>query len=168
VIRQVAEAGWQPVTAAACDNPAIWVERFGADSAGVRYYTLYTDAPQAQSGVLSEDVAAGPATNAVATELLSGALLPRSGGGWKVQVASQSVAVVRVEPGPRFRSAELAPGQQVRLAIESPLRLTQILEAAPDFTAWQPILTNTPLESPFAVSLPWSAASRAQFYRLRF
>jgi len=168
VIREVAEAGWQPVTAATCDNPAIWVERFGADPDNVRYYTLYTDSTQAQSGVLAEDVAAGPSANAVARELLSGALLRRIGSGWAVELAPGSALAVRLEPGPHFHSAQCAPGDPVRLTIESPLQLSQVLESSPDLSAWTPLLTNAPPESPFMIDLPWSAAADAQFYRLRF
>jgi hypothetical protein len=168
VIRRVAEAGWQPVTAAACDNPAIWVERFGADPDGVRYYTLYTDSTQAQSGVLSEEPGAGSSTNFVATELLSGAVPPRLGSGWRVELTPQAAAVVRLEPGPRFRAAQLAPGDTVRLTIESPPQLTQVLESSPDLGAWQPLRTNSPPESPFVIDLPWSATASARFYRLRY
>jgi hypothetical protein len=168
VIRRVAEAGWQPVTAAACDNPAIWVERFGADPDGVRYYTLYTDSTQAQSGVLSDEPGAGSSTNFVATELLSGAVPPRLGSGWRVELTPQAAAVVRLEPGPRFRAAQLAPGDTVRLTIESPPQLTQVLESSPDLGAWQPLRTNSPPESPFVIDLPWSATASARFYRLRY
>jgi hypothetical protein len=118
--------------------------------------------------VLSEEAAAGSNTNLVATELLSGAVLPRVGNGWRVELAPQSTAVVRVEPGPRFRSAQLAPGDQVRLTIESPLQLTHVVESSPDLDAWGPTLTNLPAESPFVVDLPWSATAGAGFYRLRF
>jgi hypothetical protein len=168
VIRTVAEAGWQPVTAAGCDNPAIWVERFGADPAGARYYTLYTDSAQAQSGVLTLETAAGSNTNAVATELLTATVLSRTGGGWRVDVPARGAAAVRIEPGPRFRSAQLTPDDIVRLTIDSPLRLTQVLETSPDLDAWQPLLTNVPAESPFLTDVRWSANAGAQFYRLRF
>jgi hypothetical protein len=168
LIRRVAESGWQPVTGAVCDNPEIWVERFGADPDGVRYYTLYTDSPQAQSGALSEEAAAGSNTNLVATELLSGAVLSRIGGGWEVELLPQAAAVVRLEPGPRFRAAQLAPDAKVWLTIESPLQVTQVLESSPDFDAWQPLMTNSPLESPFVIEQPWSGTASARFYRLQF
>jgi hypothetical protein len=168
VIRQVAEAGWQPITAATCDNPAVWVERFGADLDGVRYYTLYTDSLQAQSGVLSEEAAAGSRGDFVATELLSGALLSRIDRGWGVELLPQAAAVVRLEPGPRFRAAELAAGDLVRLTIDSPVQLTQVLESSPDLGVWQPLRTNSPPESPFVIEVPWPATTAAQFYRLRY
>ena len=169
VIRRIAEAGWQPVTGAACDNSAIWVERYGPDANGTRYYTLFTDSSQAQSGVLlEEDAGTGSRTNFVATELLSGAALTRAGGGWKLMLSPRATAVVRIESGPRFRSAQLAPGEQMRLTIESPLQITQVLESSPDLHAWQPLTTNSPSESPFVVDVPWVRAAGAEFYQLRF
>ncbi len=168
VIRTVAEAGWQPVTTATCDNPEIWVERFGPDPKGVRYYTLYSESARAESGVLTEQLEGGAGTNAVATELLSGTALPRAGGGWRVELSPQSVAVARVEPGPRFRSARRASADRVQLSIESPLQLSQVLESAPDLEAWQPRQTNAPTESPYAVDVPWSSEGRTEFFRLRY
>jgi hypothetical protein len=168
VIRTVAEAGWQPVTAAMCDNPAIWIERFGPDASGVRYYTLFTESAQAQTGVLTAEPTAGAGTNAVATELLTGAALSRTAGGWRVTVPGRGAAAVRIESGPRFRSAHLVPGDQVRLTVESPLQLSQVLESAPDLGAWQPRLTNTPPQSPYVIDLPWSSTASAEFYRLRY
>jgi len=50
IIKRVAEAGWQPVTQAACDNPRIWVERFGPDAEGPVYFTLFNDTTQRQQG----------------------------------------------------------------------------------------------------------------------
>jgi hypothetical protein len=168
VIRTVAEAGWRPVTRATCDNPAIWIERFGPDRNGVRYYTLFTEAAQDQTGVLLEESEYGTGTNDVATDLLSGNILPRINGGWRVTLASPATAVVRLQPGPRLRSAQFAPDNRVRLTIESPLQLPQILESAPDLVTWQPCLTNTPSESPYVIDLPRSTSASAEFYRLRY
>ncbi len=168
IVRMVAEAGWQPVTAATCDNPFIWVELFGSDPNAARYYTLYTDSFQAQTGVLTEEVVAGATTNAVATELLSGAALPRVAGGWQVTLASQAAAVVRIEPGPRFRSVQLAPAGQVQFTIDSPLQLLQVLESTPDLVTWQPRLTNSPVHSPSVTNLPMSFNPSAEFFRLRY
>lgn len=168
VIRRVAEAGWQPVTGAACDNPAIWVERFGPDADGIRYYTLCTDSTKVQAGVLREDeAAAGSNTSFVTTELLSGAVVPRAGDGWAVQVPPQAAAVVRLEPGPRFRAAALVPGDKVRFTIDTPLGVTQVLEFSLDLHSWQPLATDTPTESPYVIELP-RTGTVSQFYRLRF
>jgi hypothetical protein len=168
VIRAVAEAGWQPVTAATCDNPAIWIERFGADPGGARYYTLYTDSVQAQSGVLREEGSSASSAPFVGMELLSGAWLSRSGADWNVQVPAQGAAVVRLEAGPRFRGVARGSGDTVQLTIETPLNLTQVLESCRDLGGWEPLQTNTPSGSPFVIEVPWPASAGAQFYRLRF
>ena len=52
-IKQVAEAGWQPVTGATCDNPQIMLERYGPDSQGRAYLTTYNDTDQSQTGTVS-------------------------------------------------------------------------------------------------------------------
>jgi hypothetical protein len=169
VIREVAEAGWQPVTGASCDNPAISVERFGADPASVRYYTLSTGSAQSQTGVLVEEPAAGSNTNSVATDMLSGTVLPRVRTGWKVTLGPQAAAAIRVEPGPRFRSLQLLPTNgQVRLTIASPPGLPQVLEAAEKLGAWQPRITNSPPESSYVIEVPQSPTAGAEFYRLRY
>ncbi len=54
-IREVAEAGWQPLTGAACDNAAIGVERFGPEPTGSLYITLHNGTEQPQSGRLTGD-----------------------------------------------------------------------------------------------------------------
>src|SRR5262249_16032555 len=81
LIKRVAEAGWQPVTAAACDNPSLWVERFGPDAAGTVYFTLLNDTPQLQEGQLAIDTAALhlPA-DLPARELISAPSVPASAG----------------------------------------------------------------------------------------
>jgi hypothetical protein len=50
LIKRVAEAGWQPVTHATCDNPNIFVERFGPDKDGKAYFTLFNNTLTAQRG----------------------------------------------------------------------------------------------------------------------
>jgi hypothetical protein len=165
VIRTVAEAGWQPVTGATCDNPAIAVERFGPDAEGTRYYTLYSESVRPESGLLIED---GAAAGGTVTEIFSGAVLPRAGAGWRVSLEPQGVGVVRVQPGPRFRAAARTAKDLIRLTIESPLRLAQVLESTPDLKAWQPRLTNEPSESPYIVDLPRSTEAGSESFRLRY
>lgn len=170
IIRTIAEAGWQPVTAATCDNAAIAVERFGPDTAGAVYYTLYSESARPESGLLIEDGVngAGVGAGVTATEVLSGAAVPRAGEGWRVSLEPRGVGVVRIQPGPRFRSAARTPEDRIRLTIESPLRLAQVLESAPDLKAWQPRWTNEPLESPYVVDLPRTAETGSEAFRLRY
>ena len=51
-IKRVAEAGWQPVTGATCDNEKILCERFGSNEKGEVFYTAFNDTTQAQAGTL--------------------------------------------------------------------------------------------------------------------
>jgi hypothetical protein len=56
LIKRVAEAGWQPVTYATCDNPRILIERFGPDEKGALFFTLLNDSNQPASGTVKIDL----------------------------------------------------------------------------------------------------------------
>jgi len=98
LVRRVAEAGWQPVPHAACDNDRIWVERFGPDADGAVYLTLYNDTGERQAGGLRADApalrASGPFS---ARELVSGAALD-GGTAWQVSLGPQEAQVMRLTP----------------------------------------------------------------------
>ena len=51
-IKQVAEAGWRPVTDAVCDNPAILLERFGPNDKGEVFLTAFNDTARPESGTV--------------------------------------------------------------------------------------------------------------------
>jgi len=93
LVKRVAEAGWQPVTLAACDNPRIWVERFGAWSDARVYFTLFNDTAERQSGVLRLD----SRRHAAGVEIVSGAALPQAEA-IPVTLAPQAVAVFELRP----------------------------------------------------------------------
>ncbi|MCS6863055.1 MAG: hypothetical protein NZT92_22345, partial [Abditibacteriales bacterium] len=96
LIKRIAEAGWQPVTEATCDNASIYLERFGPDASGAVYFTLLNDTAQPQSGEVTINTArALRATQA--TELISGKTLPLMGGRFRVTLQPQEVWAVRVE-----------------------------------------------------------------------
>ncbi len=103
----------------------------------------------------------------VATEILSGGAVRREAAGWRISLEPQGVGVLKVQSGPRFRSASRTADDGIRLTIESPLRLAQVLESAPDLKDWQPRLTNEPLESPYVVDLPRSTGAGDEVFRLR-
>jgi hypothetical protein len=97
LIKQVAEAGWQPVTGARCDNPQIWVERFGPDAAGATYLTVLNDSSAVQKGILQPDPKdLRVETGSGATELLSDRLVGSVSGGWEVELAPQEAQVFRL------------------------------------------------------------------------
>jgi hypothetical protein len=97
LIRRVAEAGWQPVTAARSDNPAIYLERFGPDARGTLYLTLMNESAQPQSGVVRIDAAAlrlnGPL---VCRELVRGKMLGVAGASFRVSLAPQETWAVEL------------------------------------------------------------------------
>ncbi|MFO1498942.1 MAG: hypothetical protein U1G07_11220 [Verrucomicrobiota bacterium] len=98
VIKEVAEAGWQPVTRATCDHPQLLVERFGTDASGAgRYYTVFNDTDLPQRGLLRETPVPVPHER-VATELLTGRVLASSDGGWQIELPAQTTAAIRIQP----------------------------------------------------------------------
>lgn len=167
LIRRVAEAGWQPVTGARCDKPALWLERFGPGADGAVYLTALNTATTAQSGVLRVESGTGLARPpAAATELITGRRLPEAGDGWRLELPAEGVAVVALEPGPRFVRAESAAGA-VRLHIASPPGLTQVLEASYDLRDWTTVEAWQPEQPTYAIELPRSAETH-RFFRLRW
>jgi hypothetical protein len=97
IIRQVAQAGWQPVTHATGDSPNIWVERFGPDASGAVYLTLLNDTAQPQEGRLTVDTAAlSIPTSPAGQELVGGQPVSLSGGRVLVRLRSQEAQVVRI------------------------------------------------------------------------
>jgi hypothetical protein len=101
LIKQVAEAGWQPVTDARCDNPSLYVERFGPDAGGTLYFTVMNQSPQPQTGVVTLDAAAlklnGPLA---ASELVSGRALTLMGTHFPVALAPEQTWAVRIARSP--------------------------------------------------------------------
>lgn len=167
LIRRVAEAGWQPVTGARCDHPQLWLERFGPDAQGAVYLTVLNTATTPQSGVLRVESGTGLARPpATATELLTGRRLPEANGGWRVDLPAEGVAVVALEPGPRFVGAESTAGT-VRLHIASPPGLAHVLEGSRDLREWTTVETWQPEQSAYAIELPLSAEAH-RFFRLRW
>lgn len=168
VIREVAEAGWQPVTQAVCDNPKILVERFGPAADGSVYYTLFNDSAAPQTGVLSETAADPPAAPRRATELLSDATLPTAGAGWTVQVGPQAAAAVKVHPPTRLSQASVDAEGAVRLTVEAPLGTTQVLEWSRDLAGWSALATNLIVARPLAWLDETAVGDPQRFYRLRW
>jgi hypothetical protein len=106
LIKQVSEAGWQPVPASQSDNDRIWIERFGPRADGATYLTVFNDTDKTQEGSLKLDTARLSVANAPPpTEVLSGKTFS-STSDWKVSLAPQEVWVIKVMsrlPGPNER-----------------------------------------------------------------
>jgi len=112
IIKQIARAGWEPVTYARTDNPAVWVERFGptTNDAGLRttdehqslvigpssfvVFTVHNSLTTTTTYTLTIDAAAlGLATTQplTVTELVSGTIVPYTVTGGQVCL-SQTIA----------------------------------------------------------------------------
>ena len=96
VVKRIAEAGWQPVTSARCDNPAVLVERFGAPP-GPFYFTVYNPTQQSQKGTLliEKNLTATGRITAL-RELLSGRVVSGATGGFPLQVEPEQTLVLAV------------------------------------------------------------------------
>jgi hypothetical protein len=96
LIRQVAQAGWQPLTYATTDNSNILVERFGPDTNGVMYFTLFNGTSQPQTGNVKLDAAIGADNSQPPLELISNQPTNWLNSSWNWTLPSQSAAVFRV------------------------------------------------------------------------
>jgi hypothetical protein len=97
LIKRVAEAGWQPVTEATCDNAKILVERFGPDAHGTVYLTLFNDTAETQRGTLTLNLAVlRLPIRTMALELISEKPAERSDHGWVVELQPQVAAVLEL------------------------------------------------------------------------
>ncbi len=169
LIKRVAEAGWQPITGARCDNAKLLIERFGSGSDGSVYLTLLNTATTTQSGILrltaplADKLSAGKVT-----ELLSNTSLTPTNGGWAVTIPAGATIVVQIEPGPRFASARIHADQQLQLAIETPLEFAHVLEYSNDLAHWETIETNTPAIPSYTLQLAMFQDTPSRFYRLRW
>jgi hypothetical protein len=95
LLQRVTAVGWQPITAATCDDPKLWLERFGDAASGKFLLTAVNDTTQPQEGVVELDRDLPRAQREVrVVELLSGEALPKSGAGWRIHLAPQAVAVL--------------------------------------------------------------------------
>jgi hypothetical protein len=93
IIKRVAEAGWQPVTGATCDNERIWIERFGTVAGGAWFITLHNGSEQAQRGLLRSETHATSGQ-----ELLSGAAMEFADGVASISLAPGETKVIRFVP----------------------------------------------------------------------
>ncbi len=99
LLQRVTTAGWQPITAATCDNPKLWLERYGGPSTATFYLTLFNDTERPQQGIVMLERELLPLPRSVRiTELVSGEGGKRTGKGWRIQLAPQSVAVLEFSP----------------------------------------------------------------------
>lgn len=100
IIKQVAQAGWQPVTQARCTNDRLLLERFGPDGDGNLYLTVFNDTAQPQDGLLTLAPALAPAlAQATPRDLLSSQSLSRAGQGWTLHLPAHQVLALQLSTG---------------------------------------------------------------------
>lgn len=170
VIRQVAQAGWQPVTGAVADPTSVWVERFGPDPNGRTYYTLFNEGPQETAATLRELRAdPGPPGDRVARDLLAGTPLEWRTNGWRVTLAANAATALCIEPGPRFAGVEFQPDGTLQVSLAAPAGWAHVVEASPDLACWAPVRTNEApqVTSHFALVID-ALDPGPRFYRLRW
>jgi hypothetical protein len=98
LIKRVAEAGWQPVTFAGCDNDQVWVERFGPDANGSIWFTMFNDTAKPQTGTLHLEAPVLDRVSAgAATELLSNQTLPGTARSWKLTLEPQQAKLIELK-----------------------------------------------------------------------
>jgi hypothetical protein len=91
VIRRVAEAGWEPLTHAACGNQSILVERFGSEPRGNFYVTLFNNSTATQSGTVTTELGR-PLWRRIPKSLF-GSAPTQAGRGWRITLLPEEVAV---------------------------------------------------------------------------
>jgi hypothetical protein len=97
LVRRAAEAGWQPVTCAACDNGLVWIERFGPDAKGTVYLTLFNDTAARQSGRLRVETGRlGLPGETAGRELVAGKALG-PGPAWDIGLEPQQAELIELE-----------------------------------------------------------------------
>jgi hypothetical protein len=166
VIKEVAQAGWQPVTRAGCDNTNLLVERFGPAADGADYFTVFNDSANAQTTRLSASLA-DPQTQRAAFEMLSGARLAPDSAGWYLRLEPQACVAIKVLPQAKFLKATRDPAGALRFSVLAPLGSAQTLEVSDNLTSWLPVSTNAIVEQPQDWLVP-APENAAQFYRLRW
>ena len=99
-IKQVAEAGWEPITGARSENPQVWVERFGMVEGGEVFITLFNASSETQ--VTRVWIPQEILTPGIVVELLSGEQMVIQKNAWGaslgVTLAPEQVRVLAVRP----------------------------------------------------------------------
>ncbi len=95
--REIAEAGWQPVTFAQCDNDNIFVERFGGQNGKDRiYWTILNDSPDPQTVAIRFLI---PGTAAEFTDRLSNRVFKTdASGATTVTIEPEDILVLEMKP----------------------------------------------------------------------
>lgn len=91
LVKRVAEAGWEPVTLAVSEDPAILVERFGRD-----YLTVFNDGPEAREAVVRVSLPGVTGAEELVTGREIGARREGDAAVLRVRLEPEDVAVLRL------------------------------------------------------------------------
>ena len=86
--KQVAEAGWEPITQASSDDEHVYVERFGS-----RHFTVFNDSPQRRTATIKLE----GRTPEHSRELLSGRAIEWRDGRMTLSLDGEDVAVIETQ-----------------------------------------------------------------------
>ncbi len=89
--RRVAEAGWEPITAARSSDPQVYVERFGD-----RYLTIFNDRLEPRTATIR--LSLGAPSPSTVRELVTDAPLAVVDGALTVHLAGEDIAVIDLKP----------------------------------------------------------------------
>lgn len=108
LIREVGEAGWQPITLAQSDNANIFVERFGDGSQGKTLITLFNETTESQSGNIQID---WPIAGRASERVTGATIKPDPSGCYPITIEPQSTRVLAFEASnSQTRTAHLGDG----------------------------------------------------------
>ena len=105
-IKRIAEAGWEPVTGAVSDDPAVYLERFGPDAQGQAYLTALNTAADDREVTIRVAGEVFATTSERAEEMIGGQALP----------------IMTDDDGRRCLRLTLAPQQVAAVALGADLR----------------------------------------------
>jgi len=88
----VAEAGWEPITAARSGDEHIHIERFGDQ--GTRYLTIFNDSPERRVTTITLSLK----TSATSRELVRGKSVSWTSGKTTISPDGEDVAVLELRP----------------------------------------------------------------------
>lgn len=93
LVKQVAEAGWQPLTYAKSKNPKLWLERFG--SGKEQYLTVRNDATARQGAAI--ELSSQINNFRTAVDLVSGAKFPITNGQMVINLMPEQTMALRLD-----------------------------------------------------------------------
>jgi hypothetical protein len=95
LVKQIGEAGWQPITLARADNTQVWLERFGAaNGTGAQYLTLQNGSAETQKTRIT--LPPSLVTSRELVDSISGARISRNGNIVAVEMAPEQTMMLQL------------------------------------------------------------------------